>query len=402
MTAARKIENPDVAQLSLLSTADVADQIGAITNLTPPMTSLNQAVVLPEQIHIERLIEHGTDHLNKRLELADVLVDISNHKQFFAEHISAGFARGEWGACFPDPDCDVAHWCAALLGSPEEFVEGSKALATRLYGVMRTRVIAHGDLVVAIFRKGSDPQRHIALLKLDTDSRRLRNFRKVSEQTQVDISVADNILPESKTLAKCAIITPDQDGITGGAPGNSLSIRLLDNQAGPRTQEVAAFFFRGFLATELVATDRQRTRAFVRASGNWASQHSDDLTPAETEEFYGARRTALQQDDVNIEEFAKEALPGRSDLHAALIRDITEAVDTRLPVRIEMRNHFAVDRVIAKPVIDEIVYEMDGGARLTIPASMRDELLYIVPDRTPQNKTRLVLETLTLKEVTRP
>jgi hypothetical protein len=230
----------------------------------------------------------------------------------------------------------------------------------------------------------------------------MRSFRRVSEQTRVDISVADNILPESKTLAKCAIITPDLDGIAGSAPGNGLNIRLLDNQAGPRTQEVAAFFFRGFLATELVATARQRTRAFVRASGNWASGHSDDLTPAEMEVFYGARRTALLEDNVDIEVFAREALPDRGDLHEALIRDLIDAVDTRLPVRVEMRKYFPVDRVIAQPVIDDIVYEMDGGARLTIPASLRDELLYIEPNRTPQNKTRLVLETLTFKEVTRP
>jgi hypothetical protein len=161
MTAARKIEEPDVAQLSLLPTADVADLIGATTSLARSMTSLSQAVVSPEQMHIERLIEHGTDHWNRRLEHADVLVDIANHETFFAEHIATGFARGEWGACFPNPDCDVAHWCAALLRSPDEFIEASKSLATRLFGVMRTRVIARGDLIVAIFTKGSDPQRHI-------------------------------------------------------------------------------------------------------------------------------------------------------------------------------------------------------------------------------------------------
>lgn len=397
MTTVRRPIEPDVAQLPLLTGADVGDIESLLRSLA---TDAGSPLPGSGEIHIERLIEHEIDHKNRHIELADALVTLGDHERYFAEHIATGDARAEWAACFDDPRGDVPKLCRELLGTTEQFIEASKALAQRLYDVMRTRRIARGDFVAAVFTKGNEPQRHIAILKLDPDSRRIRNFRKIGDQTLVDISMANNILPDTRSLAKCALITPVDDP-GDGAPGAGLDIRLLDNQAGTKANEVAAFFFRGFLATELVPTARRRTREFVRGCDAWVHDHSADLIPAELVEFWDARRAALTTDTVDVVAFAAEALPTHPELHEELTARLERAITPVLPAQSETISRFHVDQSVAQPLVKEIVLELDAGARLIVPTDHFDELVHIERDYTAQGRYKIVIQSQTLKEVSK-
>jgi hypothetical protein len=60
---------------------------------------------------------------------------------------------------------------------------------------------------------------------------------------------------------------------------------------------------------------------------------------------------------------------------------------------------FEIDHSVADPVIARVTLELDGGARLTVPATRFFELVHIDQSRTAENKYRLVIESSTLKEV---
>jgi hypothetical protein len=63
------------------------------------------------------------------------------------------------------------------------------------------------------------------------------------------------------------------------------------------------------------------------------------------------------------------------------------------------RPEFAIDHSIADSVVRKVTLELDGGARLSVPADRFAELVRIEPSRTAENKYRLVIESSTLKEV---
>ena len=150
---------------------------------------------------------------------------------------------------------------------------------------MRPRTIAPGDFVALIYPRGDEPDRQIALLKLDPDHRLVRTFASRDGRLRVSISAAENLLPDSARLQKCALLTCP-------TPGDDFEVTLLDTQAGPRAEGIAAFFYRGFLATELAPSARRRTREFLRCSDLWLADHQEEFTPPQVTTFYEARRVA--------------------------------------------------------------------------------------------------------------
>jgi hypothetical protein len=58
-----------------------------------------------------------------------------------------------------------------------------------------------------------------------------------------------------------------------------------------------------------------------------------------------------------------------------------------------------VDRAFASGLANRVTIELDGGARLSVPADRFAELVQIDPRRTAENKYRLVIESLTFREV---
>src|SRR5262249_9400292 len=257
-------------------------------------------------------------------------------------------------------------------------------LANKLFEQMskRAQQITPGDFVVVIFRLGGAPERQIALLKLDPDDQRLvREYRIAGERLTVRISVAQNLLPESKRLEKCALLRP-----ASGVEGDSdFEVTLLDTQAGPRSDGVAAFFYRGFLHATLAPSARRRTRLFLSCTETWLAQRAASFTPTQILTFYRARREALRGETVNLGDFAATALGSDMALRESLVAMLSAALAE------ERAEHgvFAVDRTVADTVTRTVTLELDGGLQFRVDAARFDALAHVDAARTTEGKIRL-------------
>jgi hypothetical protein len=396
-TSATTAEHPPA---DLVRGSDAGPKTPGRPAMASPRGASSPSTSPPPSATIERLILHQLDSARGRLELVDeeVALDERTHA-FFAAQIAAGADRADWRAAFLDPGSDVPLLCRRLLAGPEEFVAASRHLALRLYDQMRARpnLIAPGDFVATVFRR-RDGAPHVALLKLDLDGERLvREFARVGSRRVVRIAAADNLLPEARHLQKCALLRPTTDA--------AFEVTLLDTQAGPRSDGVAAFFYKGFLTAALVPSARRRTRLFLAASETWLAAHASRFTPPQLLGFYRARRAALAGDTVHLTDFAHAALPetGPATLPDApeLRRDlVAHLVAALFDAREETVERFAVDRATADPVVRAVTLELDGGARLKVDARLFDTLVHVTGRRTGEQKIQLVLESLTLREVT--
>ncbi len=343
------------------------------------------------RIHVERLILHGLDNRAPVPRLVDDPVSMTDDVAgFFALHVQAAASRADWQGRFTDSNGLVPRLCATLLNGHEDFIGASRQLALRLFEHMRPRTIAPGDLAVLVYTAGDDPLRHVALLKLDPDQRLARSFSSRSGRTRVSIEVATNLLPDTSHVQKCALLNARSHLYPG-----DFDVTILDTQAGPKADSVAAFFYRGFLTAELIPSARRRTREFIRLCDLWLAGHRDELAPADLATFYAARRAALGEQLIVPARFASDALPHRP-AHGALLQSYLEGALEEAEGPAE---GFPVDRMAAAGLMSRVTLELDGGARLSVPTERFDELVRISPTRTAENKYRIVIESLTLKEV---
>ena len=347
-------------------------------------------------VHIERLILHHLDHRAGRCELVDELAMLDETgARFFAGHVVAAAERADWHARFRDDDDAVPGQVSGLLGDADEFVRASRTLAQRLYDYMcaRSGNIAPGDFVAIAYRIGDEPARHVALLKMDPDQQRLtRQFTRQGARMRVAISLADNLLPETKSLQKCALVSREN-------ASRAFSVRLLDTQAGPRSDGVAAFFYRDFLAATLTASARRQTRLFLTETNAWLTQYGAEFQPRELLRFYAARRAALAEEVVRLRAFAVDALPHRPDLAEELAQRLIGVVLDDVSLKGE-HPFFPVDRAAAKSYLEKVTLDLDGGLRLTVSAARFEELVRVAEERTGDGKLLLSLETLVMREVT--
>ena len=209
---------------------------------TAPPESLAplQPTTAADIVVIERLILHSLNNATGKILLVNEIAELDERSDaYFADQIASALRRADWRARFEPDDDEIPQLCRRLLADADDFVVASQFLANKLFLQMskRAQQITPGDFVVAVFRFAGAPELQIALLKLDPDDQRLiREYRIVGERLTVRISVAQNLLPESRRLQKCALLRPAADD-TG------FEVTLLDTQAGPRSDGVAAFFY---------------------------------------------------------------------------------------------------------------------------------------------------------------
>lgn len=378
----------------------VPDAVAAAPSAAGPVAAPGAHV---SAITIERLILHHLDNRAGEMLLVEAELSLdSSIRALFASYIAEAIKNADWQARFlasqpTAPSTTTAptmpDLCASLLHDPSAFIAVSQQMARRLFEQMlqRPNQINPGDFVVAIYRASGVATSCIALFKLDPDARLVRDFSVERGRRLVRISLADNLMPQTVRLKqKCALITPSTDGA-------DFSVVLLDTLANIHSEGVAVYFYKGFLGAQILPSARRRTRLFLRASDDWLAEHGAALSPRALMRFYAARRAALAGETIDLPAFTTAALPEDSnlaeDLLAALIPNIFDA---------EFEPHqtrFTVDRATADPIVQYVTLEMDGGARLRIPAQRFDDLASTA-DRRVGGKISLTIETLTLKEVT--
>jgi hypothetical protein len=351
-----------------------------------------QPTTAADVVVIERLILHSLNNATGKILLVNEIAELDERSEaYFADQIASALRRADWRARFAPDDDEIPQLCHRLLAADaNDFVVASQFLANKLFEQMskRAQQITPGDFVVALFRFADASERQIALLKLDPDDQRLiREYRIVGERLTVRISVAQNLLPESKRLQKCALLRPAADD-TG------FEVTLLDTQAGPRSDGVAAFFYRGFLHATLAPSARRRTRLFLSCTETWLAQRAASFTPAQILAFYRARREALRGEAVSLSAFAEAPLAGERDLQ----RDLVAMLSSRLFEGDERADTFEVDRAAADTITRIVTLELDGGLQIRVDAARFDELAHVDGTRTADGKIRVVVESLTLRE----
>ena len=370
-----------------------------------PSTSSSQRAgqTAAPTIRIERLILHHLDHRADRCELVDdeTLLD-GDSERFFTNHVLSASERADWRARIREDDGVMPEHLLGLLGDSARFVAASRALAQRLYDFMKLRAgqIVPGDFVVIAYATGDSDERHVALLKMDPDQQRLaRSIQRMNGRARVTIEHATNLLPETKGLQKCALISASGSTRDGA---RQFTVRLLDTQAGPKSDGVAAFFYRDFLAATLAASARRQTRLFLSESNAWLQGHASDFTPRELLGFYAARREELLEERVELRAFAERALPGRSGEAESLVARLTSALFDLADLDEQMSDHpfFPVDRSVAKGYLEKVTIELDGGARLTVSAARFESLVRVMDERDAEGKAQLTLSSLIFREVT--
>jgi hypothetical protein len=349
-----------------------------------------QPTAAADRVVIERLILHSLNNATGKILLVNEIAELDERSDaYFADQIASALRRADWRARFAPDDDEIPQLCHRLLADANDFVVASQFLANMLFEQMRKRAqqISPGDFVVAVFRFAGAPERQIALLKLDPDDQRLiREYRIVGERLTVRISVAQNLLPESKRLQKCALLRP--------ADRTDFEVTLLDTQAGPRSDGVAAFFYRGFLHATLAPSARRRTRLFLSCTETWLAQRAATFAPAQILAFYRARREALRGEVVSLSAFAEAALAGEKDLQ----RDLVAMLSSRLFEGDERAGAFEVDRAAADTITRIVTLELDGGLQIRVDVARFDELAHVDGERTAEGKIRVVVESLTLRE----
>jgi hypothetical protein len=345
------------------------------------------------RICIERVIVHELNNRTRKKRIADSELQLDEESEgYFVGYIRDTANHADWHAVFDDCRGEVASHCHQLLVGSPQFIQASQGLAHALYKqmVLRPNNIDPGDFAAVIYTAEDVPGRHIALLKLRPERRLGLEFQTVEGQTSVATKAAENLLPEFDRLQKCALLTL-RDLHT------DYDLTLFDAQAGPQSEGVAAFFYRGFLTTELVPSARRRTRLFLTTTETWMSSRLDSLSPQQVLAFYAARRSVLASDVVDLGIFAGQAIPHSVDMQASLVQALRQALfrhDDTLD-----RSQFVVDRATADPLVRTVTLELDGGARLKVDARLFDGLVHVTERRTGEQKFQLVLESLTLREV---
>jgi hypothetical protein len=380
---------PTSAHRALAQVTRMAD-VHVEKTAQPASLAPAQPTTAADVVVIERLILHSLNNATGKILLVNEIAELDERSDaYFADQIASALRRADWRARFAPDDDEIPQLCHRLLASADDFVIASQFLANKLFEQMskRAQQITPGDFVVAVFRFAGAPERQIALLKLDPDDQRLiREYRIVGERLTVRISVAQNLLPESKRLQKCALLRPADD--------TDFEVTLLDTQAGPRSDGVAAFFYRGFLHATLAPSARRRTRLFLSCTETWLAQRTSSFTPAQILAFYRARREALRGEAVSLSAFAEAALAGEGDLQ----RDLVAMLSSRLFEGEERADAFEVDRAAADTITRIVTLELDGGLQIRVDAARFDELAHVDGARTVEGKIRVVVESLTLRE----
>jgi hypothetical protein len=381
---------PTSAHRALAQVTRMAD-VHVEKTAQPASLAPAQSVTAADVVVIERLILHSLNNATGKILLVNEIAELDERSDaYFADQIASALRRADWRARFAPDDDEIPQLCRRLLADADDFVVASQFLANKLFEQMskRAQQITPGDFVVAVFRFVGAPDKQIALLKLDPDDQRLiREYRIVGERLTVRISVAQNLLPESKRLQKCALLRP-------AAGDTDFEVTLLDTQAGPRSDGVAAFFYRGFLHATLAPSARRRTRLFLSCTETWLAQRTASFTPAQILAFYRARREALRGDVVSLSAFAEAALAGERDSQ----RDLVTMLSSRLFEGDERADAFEVDRAAADTITRMVTLELDGGLLIRVDAARFDELAHVDGARTAEGKIRVVVESLTLRE----
>lgn len=192
--------------------------------------------------------------------------------------------------------------CDAMLYDESLFIESSKKIAKHLFNSMKS----HGntsscDLVICIY--SVDNVKYAALLKMDYKKSYIHEIEHIGDKIKTSIITQEIGLPGvGQRLQKCAFIKLYE-------ANEDYDLVILDKQhSSDHDYEVANFFVKDFLNSNLMIDNKDKTKMFRNIAEKWTrNQLRQDIVQA------SKLREVLSynlksEDEINIDSFIDEAI----------------------------------------------------------------------------------------------
>lgn len=279
-----------------------------------------------ENIILHEMIVHKVDHRkHEQPILADAESPVDNEEVLFfiRRHIHNGeqnrYARS---GVFVDPDdaetiC-FRQICDDLLADPEKFIECSQQIASHLFETIKDKKnISPGDLIVVTYTNGNpqDPKR-LAVLKMDPEDGFVGRAEVLEGGvTRIVLERVPDVLP-IKDLQKCAFVMPE----VSRTPKRHLIFLDQQNARRGETQMAASFFTKDFLQCEVGFNKLEQTTAFITTAFNFKKEKEGEWADGQGETFINAAQTALDGNEIDVENFAQTLLDNEEEQEAFIER----------------------------------------------------------------------------------
>lgn len=275
---------------------------------------------------INKMIIHKVDHRNyDSPQLADLESPISEEvASFLRKHISNNlihkFMRTAVFDNSPNGDYVFQDVCDRLLDDPDQFVSQSQSISNHLFEtVAGDKRISPSDLVICTFTRGGSNSKWLAILKMDPEDGFVGERETVNGLVRFVLRRVPDVLPTGE-LQKCAFILPKDLRAS-----LDYDLKVLDQQAaryGSRRM-VASFFIKDFLQCKVGLNKEDKTKSFVFGSHDWVTQKEDVWAEEDVERFKRRVTTSVQDNIVNITDFAQAIIsePEDQDDYLQFMRD---------------------------------------------------------------------------------
>jgi hypothetical protein len=339
----------------------------------------DEAGDIPEQSPIElvELAIHALDHRGNGLLLSKATVELDEPvTELFTGYILKAMTSSRTRMARFMGDSPTRSAIFNILKGSVDLLDGSQALARRLFGAMEKKNPGDGDLAVIMAVEKASGSSMLAVLKLDLSSGFKHEVTEVDGVERLRLTPVQDLLPDaSRRLQKAAFIP--------ALPHNlPYDLLVVDKQASSDDRGVASFFLGSFLECELVDGPRELTKKVAIEAEKWIQQEA--VPPVMGIEAREAIIEGLRDPEVNVSRMAQDAFPDE-ERRSRFISHMEDAGFDGV--------HFTADQAMVERMSAVLTYLLDGGVKINGDALVMADLLQVEPDPTQDGKVRIVIET---------
>lgn len=207
----------------------------------------------------------------------------------------------------------VRDHCDAMLYDEDDFIESSKKIADHLFHAMKRHGnISSCDLVICIY--SVDNVKYVALLKMDYRKSYIHNVEYIDDKFKISIMPQEIGLPGvGQRLQKCAFIKLYE-------ANEEYDLVILDKQqSSEEGNEVANFFEKDFLNSNILVDSRDKTKMFKNMTEKWVrSQLRQDIEQA-TKVRETLSDNLKKEEEISIRSFVEEAMEGNEEIQSNFV-----------------------------------------------------------------------------------
>lgn len=198
--------------------------------------------------------------------------------------------------------------CDAMLYDEDSFIESSKKIAEHLFNAMKSNGnTSPCDLVICIY--SVENIKYVALLKMNYRKSYIHDVEYIGDKFKVSIIPQETSLPGAgQRLQKCAFIKLYE-------ANEEYDLVILDKQqSADQENEVANFFVKDFLNSNMLIDSKDKTKMFKSITEKWVrSQLRQDIEQA-TKVRDTLSDNLKKEEEINIRGFVEEAMADNQEI----------------------------------------------------------------------------------------